>query len=200
MNVTLSQRFVMPARFHPGYSPVGRWVRRRVGDARRAEAYFILTLVGAVAMLALAQYVAWALVQDAVTANPGGPAAMAFWGGQVAAVALYALTCVLGFQPSVEVAVTPDGVRIRQGKEALTLASDEVLRVETIPALVFHRHHRRYAGTRVFVTRMPPEVLLLHTREGPVALGLAPGDRAALIAHLQAQASFPYETARARVA
>ncbi len=200
MKLTLSQHFVMPARFHPGYSLAGRWVRRRVGDPRRAEAYFTLTLVGVMAMLAPAQYVVWALVQEAVLANPGGPTALAFWGGQIAAVTLYAATCVIGFQPPVEVAVMPGGVRIRQGKDALTLASDEVLRMETIPALLFHRHHRRYAGTRVFVNRMPPEVLLLHTKEGPVALGLAPADRAALIAHLQARAPFPFETAGARVA
>ena len=200
MNLTVTHRYAIPGRFHAGHSLCGRWMRSREPDERRAEASFLLLLIAVPVVLVLAQYVGWAFVRQSVTEDPGGPVALAFWGVQLAAVALYVLGCVVGFQPAVEVLATAGGVRIRRGKETLTLAADEVLRTETVPALLFHRHHRRYAGTRVFINRMPPEVLLLHTEAGPVALGLTAADRDALIADLRARRSVTFEVADTRVA
>ncbi len=172
----LHRTFHVPPRFHPAYSLLGRGLHRLVGDARRAEALFLIALSMLALGLLLAQFFAWMGLQEAIQAEPLGPVAVAFWLGQIGAVALCVLTCVIGFAPGITVTLTPTHLHVRQGRHERALPYEAITATESVSALAYHRHYRPYAATQAFVNRMTPQVLLVHTPEAPIALGLPPED------------------------
>ena len=164
---------------------LGRWLRRAIGDERRAEAYFILVLSGLIVGVILFQYVAWAWLGATILADPTGSVAVAFWLMQLGSVVGSVLLAVVGFQPAIRIVATPAGIQLQQGKTVIALHPEDITSVETISALTFHRHYRRYAATRSFVNRIEDELLLLHTSDGPLVLGLSAADHARLLPHLK---------------
>ena len=188
--------FCIPRRFHPGYSLLGRGLRRLVRDPLRAEAFFILALTGLALLWLLVQYAVWAFLQPAPSA-PAGPAALRFWAVQGGALLFLVLTCVVGVAPAAVVTCAPGGrLRLRQGRRRLALDNAEIKAIKKITPLRYHRHERRYAATQAFVGRLRHDLLLLRTARGPVVLGLAPQDQAALQRHLDgACVSAPEEQA-----
>lgn len=183
----MNHTYYMPRRFRPTYSVLGRWLRRRSGDERHAEALFILAVVGLALVLLLAQYLAWVLLKDALTAEPLGPVALGFWGGHLAAFLLFFFGAVLGFKPAITVTRTAEALHIQQGGKRHAYAYATMQQVTPISALRFHRHWRRYAQTQVFVNKIEDPLLLLHTTHGPVVLGLAEEDLHALKTALEAR-------------
>lgn len=159
-------------------------MQRRVGDARRAEAYYIITLTFLALVLLLANYVAWALLETRILADPEGPVALWFWTGQVGAVLLVILGAVIGFKPEVRIVCGDGGMDVQAEGKHLQVTRTNIQSFETISATVFHRHYRRYAATHVFVNRMPETLLLLHTTHGPLVIGFSESDLAACIMHL----------------
>jgi hypothetical protein len=191
--------FTISRRFHPAYSLLGRWMRRWLDDDRRAEALFILVLSGVALTLLLSQYLAWALLKPFIAAAPDGPAALAFWIGQVGALGLVIGTCVVGFQPAITVTADTDRLRLRQHDRVLVVPYAAIGDVSIISARRYHRHWRRYAATHTFVNHPDDDLLLLRTDIGPVVLSLAPDDREVLLDHLDARRtpSFSLQTASA---
>ena len=175
-------------------------MQRRLGDVRRAEALFLVALTMIALSLLLAQYLAWIWLQPAILADPAGSVALAFWLSQVGALMLCLGTCVVGFTPAVVAAVTPTGLHLRRGKHERTLSYGEITSAESISALRYYRHYACYAATDAFVNRLTPDVLLLHTARGPVALGLLPKDHAVLRHHLEDRLAPPFAMPVARVA
>ncbi len=96
--------------------------------------------------------------------------------------------------------VRPKGLHLRRGTHELTLRYDEITSVESISARRYHRHYGCYAATDAFVNRLTPDVLLLHTPDGPVALGLPPEPHDAVRHHLEDHLALPFEMPVARVA
>lgn len=180
--------FYIPRRFHPGYSLLGRWLRRATGDARQAEALLIVALAGLLLLLAGGQTLAWTFLQDTLKAAPRSPEATAFWLAQFGMALGYVLFGLLGFQPPITITCTPSKLTLRQGARTLVLPYHAITSAVLVSALHFHRHWRRYAATHVFVNRIPDSLLLLRTTSGPVVLGLSAEDQAALLEHLEAQA------------
>jgi hypothetical protein len=176
----------IPSRLHPSYSLLGRWLRRRVGDARRAAALFVVALAGLALALVLAHYVAWALLQPVVAADPGGPVALAFWGLQAGSVLLFLLTCVAGVRPAACVRYTRALLEVRRGTRVRRLALSEIHRAGALSPLRYHRHYRRYAATEAFVDRLRTDLLLLRTRDAVVVLELPDADRQRLLAYVEA--------------
>ena len=177
--------FHISGRFHPGYSLLGRWLRRATGDVRRAEALLIVAWSGLLLLLAGGQALAWMLLQDVLEAAPRGPEATAFWLAQLGAALGYVLFGLVGFQPPIAVTCTPRRLTLRQGDRTLAIPYHAITSAEPVSVLRFHRHWRRYAATHVFVNRIPDTLLLLRTTSGPVVLGLSAGDQAALVEHLE---------------
>ena len=200
--IILRHTFHVPSRFHPAYSLLGRGLRRLVGDARRAEALFLVTLSMVALGLVLAQYFAWMWLQATIMADPLGPVAVGFWVGQVGTVFLAFAVCVVGFTPPIAVTLTPTEVHLRRGSKAHVLATEAITSVASISPLLYYRHYARYAATEVFINRMTPQVLMLHTSEAPVALGLLPKDHEAAVHFLerQAQQAPTFEASIAHVA
>ena len=192
--------FHVPPRFHPAYSLLGRGLRRRTGDARRAEALFLIVLSTLLLGVLLAQYFAWVWLKPAIEAAPLGPTAVAFWMSQVGMLAACLFTCVLGFTPAIAVSLTPTGLHLRRGKHEHVLPYNTITSAESISALLYYQHYARYAATQVFVNRMTPRVLLLHTPEAPFALGLPPDDHDTLLHLLEERLAPPFEPSIARVA
>lgn len=159
-------------------------MQRRVPDVRRAEAYTIIMLALLALSLLLANYVAWGLLEARILADPEGPIALWFWAGQVAAVVVAVGVAVIGFKPAIEVVCGADGIAIETKKQPLNIARADIQSFETISATLFHRHYRRYAATHIFVNHIPETLLLLHTTQGPVVLGLSDHDLSACILHL----------------
>ena len=196
----MHRTFHVPPRFHPAYSLLGRGLHRLVGDAQRAEAFFLVALSMLALGLLLAQYFAWMVLKPVILAAPAGPVAMAFWLGQVSTVALSLSTCVVGFAPALAVTLTPTHLHLRQGRHERVLPYDAIIATESISALTYHRHYRPYAATQAFVNRMTPEVLLLHTPEAPVALGLLPEDHDTVLHLLEDRLAPLFDAPVARVA
>lgn len=162
--------FIIPRRFRPSYSLLGRWLRHRVGDDVHAGGIQVLVLVGAASLVVLVGQVMSALLGVSV-----------FWqGGGLIGVGLIGL---VGVQPRTVVRWVHPMLQIDQGNWHLTT---RVMEVETISPLVFHRHYRRYQATRAFYTMLGKDLLLLHTASGPVVLGLAAVDQRALLAIIAA--------------
>ena len=179
---------------------MGRGLRRFLGDARQAEAWFLITLSMLGLGLLLAQYFAWVWLQPAIQAAPGGPVAMAFWISQLSALVLGLGTCVVGFTPAITVTMTPEGLHLRRGRHERLLDYEAITSAESIPALLYHRHYGQYAATQAFVNRMTPRVLMLHTAEAPVALGLPPDDHDAVLHLLEEHLAPTFEAPIAQVA
>ena len=178
--------FRIPRRFDPRCSLLGRGLRRLVRDPLRAEAYFVLALAGLALGWLLAQYAANALIQPRLN-GPANPAALRFWAVQGGLLLFLVFTCAVGVAPATVVTCTPSGgLRLRQGRRRLALERAEIEAVKNITPLRYHRHERRYAATQAFVGRLRHDLLLLRTAHGPVVLGLALEDQAALRRHLEA--------------
>lgn len=179
-----SLTFLIPRTFAPSYAWLGRWIHHRTADPRRAEAYTIIVL-GVLALgLLLANYLAWALLQDAILADPDGSVALGFWTVQVTALMVVLAGAIVGFKPPIRVVCDSQGLTITEHERTLHLPRTDIQSLDTISATLYHRHYRRYAQTQAFVNNMPETLLLLETITGPVVLGLAPEDRAACIAHV----------------
>ena len=175
-------------------------MQRRLGDARRGEALFLVALSMIAIGLLLAQFLAWMWFQSAILADPTGPTAIAFWLSQVGALMLCLFTCVVGFTPTVVITMTPTALHLRRGKHERMLRYDEITSVASLSARRYYQHFGRYAATDAFVNRLTPEVLLLHTLDGPVGLGLPSEHHDAVRHHLEDHLAPPVERPVARVA
>lgn len=168
----LPRAFHAPPRFHPGYSLLGRWLRRRTGDRRYGEALHILLATGFVLVLIFGHFLSAALL---FTSAP------AYWLVQAGLVGLALATGVAGVRPALTVRCTADALHVVQGRRTLTVPYAALVAARRITARRFHRHERRYAATRIFLGVLDDEVLLLHLEHGgPVALGLPAPELAAL--------------------
>lgn len=183
----MSKTFEIPARFHPGYSLLGRGLVRLTGDHRQAEAWYIIAVIAVGLGLLLAQYLGWALLKPTIQADPTGPAALTFWLAQLGGGLAFLLLGCAGMQPAVTVVCSPYGLDVTQGRRHHFVAYGDVDALSCITPELFHRHYRRYAATLSFVNRLPEELLLLRTAERPVVLGLGGEDRARLVAHLESR-------------
>lgn len=163
------------------YSPAGRLIRRRIPDSRQAENVFILFAVAVLLVLMLANQFAWAFIRTEVLASPEGPLAIAFWVTQLVAGFGYLFGFVVGFKPEIVVTWTPETLRIDTESDSVSVDHEDVLGVQVVSPLSYHRHYRRYAATRDFVNRLPEEVLLVQTDDGPIMLGLDADDRSTLM-------------------
>lgn len=185
--------FHAPPRFHPGYSLLGRWLRRRTGDARYAEALHVLLLTGFALALLFLHFLGDALLDTQGAAQPS-----TWWIYGISMAGLVGLglaTGVVGFRSGLTVTCTVDALQIAQGPRTLTLPYAALASVRRVTARRFHRHERRYAATRAFLGVLQDEVLLLRTSDaGPVVIGLPEDELDALQAHLETAAC---ETTRA---
>lgn len=172
----------IPRRFHPPHSLLGRWLQRRLGDARQAEAVYYLVLTGIALGLVLLQYLTWAVFEAPIRGNPS--LARAYGLGTFAVLGVVVGTCLVGWKPPIRVRVAGRALLIRQGRRLVRVPLQTIETVACIPALRYHRHERRYAATRSFVNRLEPELLLIRTCGGPVVLSLPAPERARLHALL----------------
>lgn len=170
----------IPARFHAYFSLLGRSIKKHVNDPRRAESLFVAVLVLLGTGLILIHFLLSSL------AGPlSADTAAWFWGGQLALFLSYVLTCLVGVQPHVTIRHSEDRIVIRQdGRERLVPCAS-IEDVERVSDTTFYRHYRRYENTQSFVNRLPSTVLLLHTSEGPVALGLSEPEQKELLETLR---------------
>lgn len=164
-----------PPAFHPASSLLGRALRRHAADARQAESLYIVAAAFVVTAAMLIGQWGW---------MRWSAAPLAYGAALGAGSLLIAVACFAGWRPRLRVHLGPDVLEIQRGAEALALPLDQIELAERLPAEAFHRHWRRYAATRVFVNRLPAEVLLLRTAHGPVILGLPDMDLARLKACL----------------
>lgn len=182
--------FHIPSRFHPGHSLLGRYLRRRTGDRWQAQGWLIVivTLLGT--SLLIGHIFLWTLWR------PVGAAAWWTGGVEAALVVLGVAATLAGKEPAITVRCSAQTCHLRQGTRRLTVPYAAITAIETVGARRFHRHERRYAGTQVFVNRVPEEVLLLRTDESMVALGLmTPAERKAFCEAVESQNPSAYETA-----
>lgn len=124
--------------------------------------------------LVLAHLLLWSVLP------PTGPRLAAALGGTL----LVLLPALVGRQPSITVACEKNRLQIRQQPQSLSVSVRAIERHEQVEAQAYHRHWRRYAGTRTFVNHIPDRVLLLHTSDGPIAVGLALPDQQRLLDQL----------------
>jgi hypothetical protein len=173
----------IPRRFNASYSWLGCRVRSRIGDDRRAEAFFILALASIAAGTILLHYLIWFLLQPYRSTS----LLLYVWGVQAGVWLLILALCVYGFKPSFTVRFVPEGLDIAQGARSLLLPREDIRGITTVSALRFHRHHRLYAGTQAFVNKMEIDLLVLHTFEGHVVLSVPIRQHDVIKRHLSAQ-------------
>lgn len=171
---TVTRTFRAPRSYDPSYSLLGRAVRAQIEDRLRSEAVFLVLLTGLALALLMTHYLGWALLQPVLAEHPDWQ--VLFWAGQVVSFVALGGAGLIGFRPAVHVTATEDGISLRQGRQSCTVAPGAVHEAEVISAETYHRHYRRYAATRPFVSAVPDAVLLLRTERGPVVVGLPKSD------------------------
>ena len=178
-----SPPFTIPRRFHPGWSLLGRLLRRRTGDRLRAESLHLALLTGGALVWLMGVYAAGALVS-----GTGAPP-LVVWSGLGAAGGLLVLGGVVGVQPRAVVRCGPAAMRVERGRERVRLPYAALERVETVGARVYHRRYRRWAAVRPFLNGGGGPVLLVHMRDrrSVVALALPEAQRTALRQRLEAR-------------
>lgn len=194
----MPRTFDSPSTYRASYSLLGRAVRTWVDDRLRGEALFIVTLTALSLGLLLSHYLGWALLKQFLAAHPTWQ--MVFWGGQLASILVLAGIGLVGVCPAVRVTCSPNAVTLRQGDRSCTLPLSSIEEVALISARRYHRHYRRYAATRIFVSVRPNEVIRLRTDKGPVIVGLSELEaQSALLDHLKAaHTSAPAPVAQAQ--
>jgi len=170
--------FHAPRRFHPGYSWLGRWLRRRT-DRLKGEALHVLIMAAAALVLLLIHYLSWTLLHEAFSTTPGLEAG--YWITQLALLAGVLGLGAVGFRPALTVTCDADALRVQQGPRSVQVPLDAVASVEAISAQRYHRHERRYAATRSFIGALGETVVLVRRANGgPVVIALPPDAQAAL--------------------
>jgi hypothetical protein len=160
----------------------------------RGEALYIVALTGLAVVLLMTHYLGWALLQPILADNPSWQ--MLFWAGQLASGVVWGIVGLVGIRPAVTVSCSPSTVKLHQGGRTYAVPYDGLDDVDVISATTYHRHYRRYAATKVFVSRVPDELLLLRTPHGPVVVGLPDADdRNELRHHLETATIEAPETA-----
>ena len=175
--------YIIPSRFNPARSLLGRWIRLHSADARQAESTYVVVVVLSFLALLLVHFLGWAFVQ------PAG-AGVAIILSEVVLVLAYGAFAFAGRDPAIIITPQASALEISRGDDVeLVLPSDEIETACTIDARTFHRHYRRYAQTRVFVNRVPAELLLLRWNGIPVVLGPAKDDLSTLLQLLERRIS-----------
>ena len=174
-------------------------MQRRLGDARRAEALFLVTLTGIGLALVLAHYATWAFLRPAVTPASGHPA-LIFWLVQAVLLLSVIGLCVIGFKPGVQVVLRDDMLTLHQHARTVHLPLEAIDSIASVSALRVHRHYARYAATQIFANRHLDSFVLLTTSRGPVVVGLLPADQGRFIDLLSRRLTPAYDIPRSRVA
>lgn len=188
----MTRTFRAPPSYDPSYSLLGRAVRAWIDDRLRSEAVFLVALTGLALGLLVTQYLGWALLQPILAEQADWQ--FFFWAGQGASLSILAGLGLIGFRPAVDVTVTNDELLLQQGSRSCTLSSGTIQEMEVISAQTYHRHYRRYAATRPFISAVPDDVLLLRDERGPVVIGLPnPDAYSHLVDHLTPQRTEPRE-------
>lgn len=190
----MTPTFQSPSSFDPSYSLLGRAFRYGTGDRLRGEALYIVALTGLALVLLMSHYLGWALLQPVLANNPSWQ--VLFWAGQLASAVVWGVVGLVGIRPAVTVSCSTSTVKLHQGGRTYAVPYDGLDDVDVISATTYHRHYRRYAATKVFVSQVPDDLLLLHTPHGPVVVGLPDADdREALRHHLETATIEAPETA-----
>lgn len=173
-----SRTFHAPRRFHPGYSWLGRWLRRRT-DRRQGEALHILIVTTLALVLLLAHYVSWTLLYEQFARSPS--LEWVYWSSQLGLLGVIGAICFAGMRPALTVTCSPQSLVLEQGTHTCSIPYDAITSVQSITAQRFHRHERRYAATDVFIGALQDDVMLLCLMDGGlIAIGLPSEDLNAL--------------------
>ncbi len=173
----------VPRRFHPGHSLLGRWIRARVSDARVAEGAFILAFSAILLVVTIGQYVAWAVLQPAMAADP--TLLPIFWFAQLLAVVLFVAVCVAGWRPAIAIVVGDDALVVEERTRTTRIPLLGIERVARISYQTYYSHYRRYARTRSYLSPAADgDAVLVETPDFPIVFALPAEDREALIARL----------------
>lgn len=167
----MTRTFTSPRSYHPSYSLLGRAFHAWTDDRLRGEALFIVALTGLALAFLMTHYLGWALLNPLFLASPMWETI--FWVSQVASLLLLGGIGLVGVRPAVTVTCRPKALHLSQGSQKETVSYDTIEDIDTISAQQYYRHYRRYAATKVFVSQLPNEVLLLRTTHGPIVLALA---------------------------
>lgn len=182
----MARTFRSSRAYHPSASLLGRAIRSWVDDRLRGEALYLVALTGLTLAVLMAHYLGWALLKPLFAEHPSWQTW--FWGGQVISVLALIGVGLIGFRPAVYATCRRDALELSQGGRSLTLPYTDITDIEILSAVRYHRHYRRYAATRIFLSALPEEVLLLRTPDGPVVVGFSdPDDQRALHRHLQSK-------------
>ena len=182
-------RFSAPAQFDPSYSMLGRMLRRRIPDRKRAGAHFVVASSVLVLVLVVVQFFAWSYLEPTVMADPGGVAATAFWIGQIAAVLLLVFGAVLGRAPKLVVTLSGRHLDAVQGSRAARVPLSEIEEILPVSAVQFHREYLPFADVRAFTCRAPKAVMVIRTSEGALGIGLPESEHKELCRALRKSAA-----------
>lgn len=171
---------VIPGRFHPAWSPIGRGLRRLTGDRLQAKAFHLFVLTGGALLWLMALYAADALAEALALQSS---VLYALLGGTGL---LFALAGAVGIQPQARVTCTSQAVHIERGRERFHLPYDTLAAPKPVASRLYHRHYRHYAAVHPILGASEGPVLLLPARSNLiVALGLCAKSRAALARRVQ---------------
>ncbi len=159
--------FIIASRFDPTRSPLGRLVRARAADARQGESLYIVAVALIVLAFVLAGFLGWTVLPEP---QPPGARIFIVLGGVLLVV--FASTCLVGRQPEIVIRPGRSDLTVESSDGALRIHYSVVERVSRIDDRTYYRHYRRYAETRDFVNRIPPELLLVRAAGIPVVFGL----------------------------
>lgn len=192
------QVFRTRARLSPRHSLIGLLIRKMAADERQAESWYLIAVFGILSCSIAAQFLLWSVWHDSISVDRA--LASRFWFWQCASLVLFGVVGLLGFAAGVEVTITIETLRVRQGQRSCAWQWEKIHSCQIMPALEYYREHAPYVDVLRFMNRIPEDVLLLESGTQRLAIGISPRAHSALHAVVMSRKGKPCTPDLAEVA
>lgn len=165
------------ARWCPRHSLLGLVFRCRMENARKVEAWYLITISSVIVAAIIAQFMAWSFWHEETTNST--EVANWYWAIQLGVVVFIAVGGFLGYCPGVRVVLTGAAFHVTQGRRYAEVDLNSVIECRIISAL---RYYRKWDGrSESYMTHIPEDVLLVLADQRSIAVGIDPDTHAGLL-------------------
>ena len=175
----MTERFHIPGRFTPTRSLLARLVAGRIADRERRRTLFYVWAVGVSTLWLVGVFLGWAWLH--LEGDPSPAALQAYGALQALGLLGLALAVWMGHAPAVRIEVREATLLVTERQQEHRLRLEDVSEVIRIPADVYQRHYRRFAGAQAWIRAPRKTLVLLRSEHGAFVLGVREAEQDLLV-------------------